>query len=403
MSLNLTPTANRVHIGFFGRRNVGKSSLLNAVTGQDLAVVSDVLGTTTDPVRKAMELLPLGPVVIIDTPGLDDVGDLGEKRVRKARQVLNLVDVAVLVVEAGLGLTAVDKELLGLIRAKEIPYVVAYNKADLLDAPPSPQPGEIYVSAVNQTNVKELKEMLATLADTGDSQLKIVGDVIHPTNLVVLVVPIDKAAPKGRLILPQQQTIRDILEADAAAVVVKEWELRDILGQLVKPPALVITDSQVLARVSADTPLDVPLTTFSILFARHKGYLTGAAVGAATLDKLPAGANILMAEGCTHHRQCDDIGTVKLPRWLRNYAGHDFNFSFLAGGDFPEDLTPYDLIVHCGACMLNDREVHYRRKCAEDQGVPLTNYGTIIAHTQGLLRRCLGIFPHIQALLGDDQ
>ncbi|MDR1608155.1 MAG: [FeFe] hydrogenase H-cluster maturation GTPase HydF [Deltaproteobacteria bacterium] len=402
MTLNLTPTANRVHIGFFGRRNVGKSSLLNAVTGQDLAVVSDVLGTTTDPVQKAMELLPLGPVVIIDTPGLDDVGGLGEKRVKKARQVLNRVDVAVLVVEAALGLTPVDEELLSLIRAKEIPYVVAFNKSDLLSSPPEPKSHEIYVSAIENHNIKQLKELLAVLAATEETKLKIVGDVIHPTNLVVLVVPIDKAAPKGRLILPQQQTIRDILEADAAAVVVKEWELRDILAQLAKPPALVITDSQVLARVSADTPLDVPLTTFSILFARYKGFLTGAAMGAATLDRLPAGANILMAEGCSHHRQCDDIGTVKLPRWIRDYAGHDFNFSFLAGGDFPEDLSPYGLIVHCGACMLNDREVHYRRKCAEDQGVPLTNYGTIIAHIQGLLRRCLGVFPHIQALVGED-
>ncbi|MDR2141971.1 MAG: [FeFe] hydrogenase H-cluster maturation GTPase HydF [Deltaproteobacteria bacterium] len=403
MSLNLTPTANRVHIGFFGRRNVGKSSLLNAVTGQDLAVVSDVLGTTTDPVQKAMELLPLGPVVIIDTPGLDDVGSLGEKRVKKARQVLNRVDVAVLVAEAGLGLTPVDLELLELIRSKGVPHVVAYNKSDLLASFPDSGPGEIHVSATSQRGVRELKELLATLAETGDNKLKIVGDVIHPTDLVVLVTPIDKAAPKGRLILPQQQTIRDILEADAAAVVVKEHELREVLGRLAQPPALVITDSQVLARVSADTPPTVPLTTFSILFARHKGYLTDAVVGAGTLDRLPAGANILMAEGCTHHRQCDDIGTVKLPRWIRNYAGQDFTFSFMAGGDFPEDLSPYGLIVHCGACSLNDREVHYRRKCAQDQGVPMTNYGTAIAHMQGLLYRCLEVFPHLQALLGEER
>ncbi|MDR1873043.1 MAG: [FeFe] hydrogenase H-cluster maturation GTPase HydF [Deltaproteobacteria bacterium] len=402
MSLNLTPTANRVHIGFFGRRNVGKSSLLNAVTGQDLAVVSDVLGTTTDPVQKAMELLPLGPVVIIDTPGLDDVGGLGEKRVKKARQVLNRVDVAVLVVEAGPGLTPVDEELLGLISSKNIPHLVAYNKSDLLSFIPESTPRAMYVSATTGQGVKEIKELLATLAASEESKLKIVGDILHPTEVAVLVVPIDKAAPKGRLILPQQQTIRDILEADAAAVVVKERELKDVLERLAAPPALVITDSQVLSRVSADTPPNVPLTTFSILFARYKGYLTGAAVGAATVDRLPVGANILMAEGCTHHRQCDDIGTVKLPRWIRNYAGRDFNFSFMAGGDFPEDLSSYGLIVHCGACMLNDREVHYRRKCAEDQGVPLTNYGTIIAHMQGLLRRCLGIFPHILALMESD-
>ncbi|MDR0549999.1 MAG: [FeFe] hydrogenase H-cluster maturation GTPase HydF [Deltaproteobacteria bacterium] len=399
MSLNLTPTANRVHIGFFGRRNVGKSSLLNAVTGQDLAVVSEVLGTTTDPVRKAMELLPIGPVVLIDTPGLDDEGYLGEKRVRKARQVLNLVDVAILVVEAGLGLTPVDRVLLDLILAKEIPYALVYNKVDLLASPPAALSHEIYVSAETGSGLKELKELIGSLAETGVSQLRIVGDVIRPAEIAVLVVPIDKAAPKGRLILPQQQTIRDLLEADAAAVVVKERELKDVFGKLIQPPALVVTDSQVLARVSADVPLTVPLTTFSILFARYKGYLTGAALGAAVVDRLPAGANILMAEGCTHHRQCDDIGTVKLPRWIREYAGRDFNFSFLAGGDFPEDLAPYGLIVHCGACMLNDREVHYRRRCAEDQNVPLTNYGTIIAHMQGLLKRCLGLFPHILALM----
>ncbi|MDR3135013.1 MAG: [FeFe] hydrogenase H-cluster maturation GTPase HydF [Deltaproteobacteria bacterium] len=401
MGLNDTPSANRVHIGFFGRRNAGKSSLVNAVTGQDLAVVSDVMGTTTDPVYKAMELLPLGPVMVIDTPGLDDVGSLGEKRVRKAKQVLNKTDVAVLVVDSKDGLTQADRELLDLFRDKAIPHVTALNKCDLLESLPEPGPGQVLVSSLTGHNVNCLKETIARLAKTEESKLRIVGDLINPSDFVVLVVPIDKAAPKGRLILPQQQTIRDILEADAAAVVVKEFELRDTLANIGKKPSLVITDSQVFAKVSADTPPDISLTSFSILFARFKGILEGVAVGAAALDKLKEGDKILIAEGCTHHRQCDDIGTVKLPRWIRNYAGVDLEFSHTSGGDFPDDLSGLALIVHCGGCMLNEREVRYRLKCSQDQGVPMTNFGTAIAQMQGILRRSLSVFPHILAELGD--
>jgi [FeFe] hydrogenase H-cluster maturation GTPase HydF len=399
MGLNDAPSASRVHIGFFGRRNAGKSSLVNAVTGQDLAVVSEVLGTTTDPVYKSMELLPLGPVMIIDTPGLDDVGTLGEKRVRKARQVLNKTDVAVLVVDALFGLTQADRELLDIFRDKAIPHVTVFNKSDLLDSVPEPGLGQMYVSTLSGFNITSLKETIAHLAKTEESKLRIVGDLINPSDFVVLVVPIDKAAPKGRLILPQQQTIRDNLAADAAAVVVKEFELRDVLNNIGRKPSLVITDSQVFAKVSADTPLDIPLTSFSILFARFKGILEGVAVGAMTLDKLKNGDKILIAEGCTHHRQCDDIGTVKLPRWIRNYSGVDLEFSYTSGGDFPDDLSPLALIVHCGGCMLTEREVKYRLKCAQDQNIPMTNFGTAIAHMQGILKRSLSVFPHILAEL----
>jgi [FeFe] hydrogenase H-cluster maturation GTPase HydF len=402
MSLNDTPSANRVHIGFFGRRNAGKSSLVNAVTGQDLAVVSDVLGTTTDPVYKSMELLPLGPVMIIDTPGFDDVGALGEKRVRKAKQVLNKTDIAVLVVDGASGLTPVDQQLLELIRAKEVPYITVLNKSDLLKTSAATLTDQIYVSAVTGYNIDRLKQTIASLANIDEGKLRIVGDLINPSDFVVLVVPIDKAAPKGRLILPQQQTIRDILEADAAAIVVKEIELKDALANLGRKPALVITDSQVFAKVSADTPKDIPLTSFSILFARFKGILEGVAIGAAAIDGLADNDLVLIAEGCTHHRQCDDIGTVKLPRWIRNYTGKDLEFGFTSGGDFPEDLAQFNMIVHCGGCMLNEREVRYRLKCAQDQGVPMTNFGTLIAKMQGILRRSLSIFPHLLSELGED-
>ncbi|MDR0877428.1 MAG: [FeFe] hydrogenase H-cluster maturation GTPase HydF, partial [Treponema sp.] len=366
MSLTTTPAANRIHIGFFGRRNTGKSSLVNAVTGQEIAIVSETKGTTTDPVYKAMELLPLGPVMIIDTPGIDDEGSLGEQRVRRAKQVLNKVDAAVLVVDAVSGKTAVDEELIGIFREKGIGYIVAYNKSDLLheekrvtepqpspqgegssvlEPQPSPQ-GEgssvldtIFVSAKTGENINALKERIAAVAHTDDPKLRIVGDLIHPGDFVVLVIPIDKAAPKGRLILPQQQTIRDILEADAAAITVKEFELRETLENLGKKPALVITDSQVFAKVSADVPKDIPLTSFSILFARYKGSLAQTVRGVAALDHIADGDTILISEGCTHHRQCDDIGTVKIPRWIKNYTGKNPNFSFTSGGDFPEDLS----------------------------------------------------------------
>ncbi len=397
MGLNDTPSANRVHIGFFGKRNAGKSSVVNAVTGQDLAVVSDIKGTTTDPVYKAMELLPIGPVMIIDTPGIDDEGTLGELRIRKTRQVLNKTDVAVLIIDAVCGKTEADDELIRLFKDKEINYIVVYNKSDLLAGEKALNDNEIYVSATMKTNIEALKEKIASLAATENPKLRIVGDLINPSEFIVLVTPIDKAAPKGRLILPQQQTIRDILEADAVAIVVKEFELRETLENLGKKPRLVITDSQVFAKVSAETPKDIMLTSFSILFARYKGLLEEAVKGAAALEKLRDGDKVLIAEGCTHHRQCDDIGTVKLPRWIRNYTGKQVNFEFTSGTEFPDELTGYKLIVHCGGCMLNEREVRYRQKCALDQNVPITNYGIIIAYMQGILKRSLEVFPHISA------
>jgi [FeFe] hydrogenase H-cluster maturation GTPase HydF len=395
MGLNDTPSGDRVHIGFFGRRNAGKSSIVNAVTGQELAVVSEIKGTTTDPVYKSMELLPMGPVKIIDTPGFDDEGMLGELRVKKTKQVLNKTDVAVLVVDAEKGLDSCDHELIRLFREKEINYIVAYNKSDLLSFRENPKANEIYVSATQNIGIHELKEKIAGLSLTGDPKLQIVGDLIHPSDFVVLVIPIDKAAPKGRLILPQQQTIRDILEADAAAIVVKEYELKETLESLKKKPSLVITDSQVFAKASADTPRDIPLTSFSILMARHKGLLDTAVKGVAAVEKLKDGDTVLIVEGCTHHRQCDDIGSVKIPRWLKNYTGKQLNFQTAMGMIFPEDLSAYSLIIHCGGCMLNEREVRYRMKCAVDQNVPITNYGIVIAYMQGILKRSIEIFPHL--------
>ena len=410
MGMNETPSADRVHIGFFGRRNAGKSSIVNKVTGQELAVVSDVKGTTTDPVSKAMELLPMGPVVIIDTPGIDDEGHLGELRVRKAKQVLNRVDVAVLVVDATLGKTSVDEELIHIFKEKEIPYLVVYNKSDLLPekkeglshekpdqkADTITQEPFIYASATTGENIYELKEKIASLAVTDDLKLRLVGDLLEPSDFAILVVPIDKAAPKGRLILPQQQTIRDVLEAGAAAIVIKENELSNALKTLGKKPKLVITDSQVFAKVSKETPEDIWLTSFSILFARFKGNLKTAAAGAAAIDRLKDGDKILISEGCTHHRQCDDIGTVKLPRWIRNYTGKDLEFEYSSGREFPEDVTKYSLIVHCGGCMLNEREMRYRQKCALDQEIPITNYGIAIAYMQGILKRCVEMFPDVR-------
>jgi [FeFe] hydrogenase H-cluster maturation GTPase HydF len=402
MGMNETPLANRTHIGFFGRRNAGKSSLLNALTGQEIAIVSDIKGTTTDPVYKAMELLPLGPVVIIDTPGIDDPGELGELRVRRAKQVLNKTDAAILVVDAETGREAPEEELIRLFRAKEIPFIVAYNKSDLVPegkgaAGTGAGENAIRVSAKTGENIEALKGRIAVLARREDPKLRIAADLIRGGDFVVLVTPIDKAAPKGRLILPQQQTIRDILEADAAAIVVKEFELRETLEHLGKKPALVITDSQVFAKVSADVPPDIPLTSFSILFARYKGFLAQAVRGVAALDRLEDGGRVLISEGCTHHRQCDDIGRVKLPRWIKNYTGRQLEFAFTSGGEFPEDLSPYRLVVHCGGCMLNEREMQYRQGCAMDQGVPMTNYGVLIAQIQGILNRSIAMFPHLLA------
>ena len=396
MSMNHTPSGERIHIGFFGRRNAGKSSIVNAVTGQDLAVVSDVKGTTTDPVSKAMELLPLGPVMIIDTPGYDDVGNLGQLRVRKTRQVLNKTDIAVLVTDGTEELQQTDRELIELFRAKEIPYLVVRNKADLLTEIPADTEREIWVSAIQGSRIHELKERIAALRQE-TRENRIIADMLHPGDLVVLVVPIDKAAPKGRLILPQQQTIRDILEAGAAAIVVRDTELEQTLKRLGRKPELVITDSQVFGTVSKIVPRDVPLTSFSILMARYKGLLEEAVRGAAAVANLRDGDTILIAEGCTHHRQCDDIGTVKIPSWLRKATGRELKLRVCSGTEFPDDLSGIALVVHCGGCMLNEREVRYRMKCAVDQGVPITNYGILIANLNGILKRSVEIFPDLAA------
>ena len=398
MSLNATPSATRVHIGFFGCRNAGKSSVVNAVTGQQLSIVSDTKGTTTDPVQKAMELLPMGPVLIIDTPGYDDEGELGALRVRKAKQVLNKTDVAVLVVDGTEGLRDCDRELLALFREKAIPYCVVFNKSDLGEAKLSDS-SEISVSALTGQGIQELKEKIARLAVTDGLEPQLVGDLIAPGDLIVLVVPIDSSAPKGRLILPQQQVIRDILDHHAMAVVTQDTELRQTLEKLGTKPVMVITDSQVFAHAAAATPEDIPLTSFSILMARYKGLLETAVRGAAAIGSLQDGDTVLISEGCTHHRQCEDIGTVKLPRLLRKYTGKDIRIQTSSGNEFPEDLSAYKLVIHCGGCMLPGREVLYRMKCASDQNVPMTNYGIALAYMQGILRRSIALFPDLEAIL----
>ena len=394
MGMNHTPAGERTHIGFFGRRNAGKSSIVNAVIGQELAVVSDVKGTTTDPVYKTMELLPLGPVMIIDTPGFDDEGMLGELRVKKTKQVLNKTDIAVLVVDASEGMKECDRELLQLFKAKQINYLIIYNKSDLLDSIPAAGKHEIYASALKKENIFEVKEKIAALKEKIEEKC-IVADKLKRGDFVVLVVPIDSAAPKGRLILPQQQTIRDILDAGAVAIVTKESELTETLEGLGKKPAMVITDSQVFRTVAPLVPKEIPLTSFSILMARYKGLLSTAAPGAAAVERLKDGDTVLIAEGCTHHRQCDDIGTVKIPNWLRKYTGKDIRIETCSGTEFPEDLTKYAMVIHCGGCMLNEREVCYRTKCAVDQSVPITNYGTFIAYVNGILKRSLEVFLEI--------
>jgi len=402
MGLNSTPAADRVHIGIFGKRNTGKSSVINAITGQSLAIVSEVKGTTTDPVSKAMELLPLGPVVLIDTPGLDDEGTLGKLRVQKSYQVLNKTDVALLVADAAQGLLPEDEALVRRFREKEIPYLIVYNKLDLVPRAHPDQGGdEIWISAATGENIHALKEKIARMVPTGGTTPPIVADLLSPLDFVVLVTPIDQSAPKGRLILPQQQTIRDVLEADATAIVVKEHQLWDTLCSLGKKPRLVITDSQVFSKVSADVPRDIPLTSFSILFARHKGILEDTVAGVRAVEALEDGDKVLICEGCTHHRQCDDIGTVKLPRWLRAHTGRKLDFVFASGSEFPSNLSPYRLIVHCGGCMLNEREVKYRMRCAKNQGVPMTNYGILIAYVQGILKRSVEPFPAIALRLED--
>ena len=394
-NMNQTPSANRTHIGIFGKRNAGKSSLINAITGQNYAIVSDVLGTTTDPVLKSMELLPLGPVVIIDTPGLDDEGELGALRIQKAYQILNKTDIAVLVIDASSGVTKEDSEILKRIHEKEIPCVIVVNKSDICpncnleDLPLPDSDSAILVSSKTGEHIHELKELLAQQASQDTIQKSIVADLLNPLDFVVLVVPIDSAAPKGRLILPQQQTIRDILEAKASAIVVQETELAETLNSLGKKPKMVITDSQVFKKVSAVTPDDILLTSFSILFARYKGNLKTLVDGASALDSLKNGDRILISEGCTHHRQCDDIGTVKLPNWIRSYTKKEVEFEFTSGTEFPLDLSSYKMIVHCGGCMLNERGMKYRLKCAEDAKIPITNYGTCIAYINGILNRSL--------------
>ena len=395
-SLNQTPAGERIHIAFFGRRNAGKSSLVNAFTGQDMAIVSDVKGTTTDPVSKAMELLPLGPVQIIDTPGIDDEGELGALRVRRTRQVLNKTDLAIVVTDATQPIGESEAELIALIREKDIPHLLVRNKADLLEE--IPEDG-FYASAKTGYHIYELKELAAKTARQEEEKRPLVADLLSPGDVVVLVVPIDKAAPKGRLILPQQQTIRDVLEAGASALVCRDTELTETLSKLAAPPKLVITDSQVFGKVSKLVPKDIRLTSFSILMARYKGDLPLTVAGAAAVDSLKDGDRVLIAEGCTHHRQCDDIGTVKIPNWIRKHTGVEPRFDFTSGNQFPEDVSGYKLVIHCGGCTLPEREMRCRQRCCADQSIPITNYGILIAYLNGILPRTLEPFPAVHALL----
>ena len=399
MSLNSTVSAERVHIGFFGLRNAGKSSLVNAVTGQKLSVVSEVLGTTTDPVKKAMELLPLGPVVIIDTPGMDDEGQLGEQRVLKAKQILRQTDIAILVVDGQKGLQTADRELIELFKKRNLPYITVYNKSDLLPEIPNETETEIYVSSETKAGIFELKEKIARMVKSNESDRKIVADLVNAGDSVILVTPIDSAAPKGRLILPQQQTLRELLEAGVVSMVVRESELKEALDSLKTPPALVVTDSQAFQIVSQTVPREIPLTSFSILFARYKGDLAAVIGGAAALDRLKEGDKVLISEGCTHHRQCKDIGTVKLPGWIENYTGKKLSYSFTSGTEFPEDVSEYALVVHCGGCMLNEKEMKSRLKICTEQGVPVTNYGIAIAQMHGILKRSIEMFPDLLDIL----
>lgn len=404
MSMNNTPSAERIHIGIFGKRNAGKSSIINALTGQNLAIVSDKKGTTTDPVLKTMELLPLGPVVMIDTPGLDDAGELGQLRIQKAYQMLNKTDIALLVIDGSIGMTKEDEQILERIKAKKIPCLIALNKADLLSTKDKKtvensltgtkagSDSFLWISAFDNTHIHELKERIARLVPSEEPKHHIVSDLVSPLDITVLVVPVDKAAPKGRLILPQQQTIRDLLEAGAASVVVRDTELEETLKRLGHAPSLVITDSQAFKKVAQIVPENIPLTSFSILFARYKGNLKTLVNGARHIDCLKDGDTVLISEGCTHHRQCNDIGTVKLPCWLREHTDKPLNFEFTSGTEFPADLKKYQLIIHCGGCMLNEREMKYRMECAKDADVPMTNYGTAIAYMNGILERSLEIF-----------
>ena len=398
-NLNSTTSADRIHIGFFGLRNAGKSSLVNAVTGQALSVVSDVAGTTTDPVKKAMELLPLGPVVIIDTPGLDDEGKLGEMRVQKAREVLATVHIAVLVVDATRGMSELDNTLVSLFEERKLPYVIALNKCDLLPTPPAAEGNRYPVSAATGNGVHELKEAIAAIAKGAGNNRRLVADLLSPDDLVVLVIPIDESAPKGRLILPQQNTIRDVLDSHCTVVACQDTELKKTLSMLAVKPRLVITDSQAFGRVAKDVPDDIPLTSFSILFARYKGDLPSLVRGAVALSTLKDGDKVVIAEGCTHHRQCGDIGSVKIPRWVEQFSGAKPTYTFTSGGEFPHDLSDYKLIIHCGGCMLNEKEMAHRMEIAERAGVPMVNYGVAIAHIHGILKKSLAPFPDVAAML----
>lgn len=390
MGLNQTVSAERVHIAFFGLRNVGKSSLVNAVTGQELSVVSDVKGTTTDPVKKAMELLPLGPVVIIDTAGIDDEGELGSLRIQKSKEVLDITDIAVLVTEADRELTEPEKELVDTFKTKKLPYIIVLNKVDL--APHRKEKdNEILVSAKEGANILKLKEKLAGLIPD-KSEKYILKDLVNKGDTVILVMPIDESAPKGRIILPQQEVLRELLEVGCITLCVQDSELKDSLLKLKSPPSLVITDSQVFKEVSDIVPEDIRLTSFSILFARYRGGLAKMLEGADMLSKLKDGDRVLISEGCTHHRQCEDIGTVKLPRWIREYSGASPHFEFTSGGTYPDDLTPYRLIVHCGGCMLNEAAMKSRVGKAVNQGTPIVNYGMAIAEMTGILKRAMKVF-----------
>lgn len=400
MGLNDTPQAERIHIGFFGRTNAGKSSLVNKITNQDLAIVSDTKGTTTDPVYKAMEILPLGPVVIIDTPGFDDDGVLGEKRISRTKLVLNKTDVAVLVVDLVEGMAKTDEELIKLFEQKGIPYIVAYNKADLKETVSAGKPNEIYVSSVTGKNINELKEMIARAGLQKPAATPLISDLIDAGDTVVLVIPIDSSAPKGRIILPQQQALREVLDSHAIAYIAQDSDLKTLLDNMKTKPKLVVTDSQAFGKVSKIVPEDIMLTSFSILLARHKGFLKSAVKGVKAIDSIEDGDTILISEGCTHHRQCEDIGTYKIPKWLKEYTGKTFNIETTSGLSFAEDLSRYKMIIHCGACMLNDREMIYRTKSANDCGIPMTNYGTAIAYMHGILKRSLEVFPDILEELG---
>ena len=400
MSMNEMPAAERVHISFFGCRNAGKSSLVNAITGQAVSVVSEVKGTTTDPVSKTMELLPLGPVVITDTPGFDDAGGLGSLRVERTRQILRRTDLAVLVADSTAGLQETDRELLRLFGERNIPFLVAMNKQDLCRTVPEDD-RTVAVSALTGEGIRELKERMARLLPGRAAEKRLIADLVRPADCVVLVCPIDESAPKGRLILPQQHAIRDLLEAGALPLVTRETELPDALSALASPPRMVVTDSQAFRAVAPRVPEEIPLTSFSILMARYRGFLETAVRGVAALRSLRDGSRVLMAEGCTHHRQCNDIGTVKIPRWLREHTGRAIEIDTCSGPDFPEDLSPYAAVIHCGGCMITEKEVQARREMAEAQGVPFTNYGLVIAHITGVLERSLRLFPEIHALLGE--